>query len=102
MRRLADQTHPAFPVTIYYAFKQSENRGECRESLTRAGRHFLDAVIRSGFAVNRHMAICVASNSATGWLVMGTNSLASSIVLVCRPRPAQMRPSPPGGSSSTP
>ena len=28
VRHLADQTHPAFPVTIYYAFKQSENRGE--------------------------------------------------------------------------
>ena len=24
MRRLAEQSHPAFPVTIYYAFKQSE------------------------------------------------------------------------------
>ena len=28
MRRLADQAHPAFPVTIYYAFKQSENDRE--------------------------------------------------------------------------
>ena len=28
MRRLAEQTHPGFPVSIYYAFKQSEKKGE--------------------------------------------------------------------------
>ncbi len=28
MHRLAEQAHPAFPVTIYYAFKQSENEGD--------------------------------------------------------------------------
>jgi putative DNA methylase len=27
MRRLAEQAHPAFPVTIYYAFKQAESEG---------------------------------------------------------------------------
>src|SRR5690606_32960261 len=27
MRRLAQQAHPTFPVTIYYAFKQSETKG---------------------------------------------------------------------------
>ena len=26
MHRLAEQAHPAFPVTIYYAFKQAETR----------------------------------------------------------------------------
>ena len=28
MGRLAEQAHPGFPVTIYYAFKQSERKGE--------------------------------------------------------------------------
>jgi putative DNA methylase len=28
MHRLAEQSHPAFPVTIYYAFKQSETEAE--------------------------------------------------------------------------
>ncbi|MFO0203417.1 MAG: hypothetical protein ACK528_09845, partial [Alphaproteobacteria bacterium] len=28
MHRLADQSHPAFPVTIYYAFKQSETESD--------------------------------------------------------------------------
>ena len=26
MQRIAEQSHPAFPVTIYYAFKQSETK----------------------------------------------------------------------------
>ena len=28
MRRLSEQAHPGFPVTIYYAFKQSETKDE--------------------------------------------------------------------------
>ena len=28
MHRFAEQVHPSFPVTIYYAFKQSETKGE--------------------------------------------------------------------------
>ena len=28
MHRLAEQAHPAFPVTIYYAFKQSETESD--------------------------------------------------------------------------
>ena len=28
MHRLAEQAHPSFPVTIYYAFKQSERKGD--------------------------------------------------------------------------
>ena len=28
MHRLAEQAHPAFPVTIYYAFKQSESESD--------------------------------------------------------------------------
>ena len=31
MHRLAEQAHPAFPVTIYYAFKQSETESEGRQ-----------------------------------------------------------------------
>ena len=45
MRRLAEQTHPGFPVTIYYAFKQSEKKGDEGTSST-GWETFLDAVIR--------------------------------------------------------
>ncbi len=51
MHRLADQTHPTFPVTIYYAFKQSENDG-AEGTASTGWETFLDAVIRAGFAIS--------------------------------------------------
>ena len=85
MQRLADQTHPALPVTIYYAFKQSESRGS--DGTTSTGwETFLDAVIEAGFALNGTWPIRTElSNRMIG---MGANALASSVVLVCRPRDA--------------
>ena len=50
MHRLAEQAHPAFPVTIYYAFKQSESRASAGTASS-GWETFLDAVIRAGFAV---------------------------------------------------
>ena len=51
MHRLAEQAHPAFPVTIYYAFKQSESESD--EGTASTGwETFLDAVIRAGFAIS--------------------------------------------------
>ena len=50
MRSLAEQTHPGFPVTIYYAFKQSEKKGDEGTSST-GWETFLDAVIEAGFSV---------------------------------------------------
>ena len=50
MHRLAEQAHPGFPVTIYYAFKQSESDGADGTAST-GWDTFLDAVIRAGFAV---------------------------------------------------
>ena len=85
MHRLADQTHPAFPVTIYYAFKQSERESDEGTSST-GWETFLDAVIRAGFALSGTWPM--RSELATRNIGRGTNALASSIILVCRPRPA--------------
>jgi putative DNA methylase len=83
MHRLAEQTHPAFPVTIYYAFKQSESDGADGTAST-GWETFLDAVIRAGFAVTGTWPM--RSEQAHRMISMGTNALASSIVLVCRHR----------------
>lgn len=84
MQRLADQAHPGFPVTIYYAFKQSESDGLDGTAST-GWDTFLDAVIRAGFAVSGTWPMRTElSNRMIG---SGTNALASSIVLVCRKRP---------------
>jgi putative DNA methylase len=84
MHRLAEQSHPAFPVTIYYAFKQSETGNETGTAST-GWETFLDAVIRAGFAITGTWP--VKTERRGGVRDLERNALASSIVLVCRPRP---------------
>ena len=83
MRRLAEQAHPGFPVTIYYAFKQAERKGDTGIAST-GWETFLDAVIRSGFAITGTWPM--RTELGNRMIGMGTNALASSIVLVCRAR----------------
>ena len=85
MRRLVVQTHPGFPVTIYYAFKQSERKGDTGIAST-GWETFLNAVIEAGFSVTGTWPM--RTELANRMIGRGTNALASSIVLVCRPRPA--------------
>ena len=83
MHRLAEQSNAAFPVTIYYAFKQSES--ETDEGTASTGwETFLDAVIRAGFGISGTWPMRTELGNRT--ISRGTNALASSIVLVCRPR----------------
>lgn len=80
MHRLSEQTHPAFPVTIYYAFKQSESDGNNGAAST-GWEIFLDAVISAGFAVTGTWPM---RTEYTGNLKKNMSALASSIILVCR------------------
>lgn len=82
IHRLAAQSHPGFPVTIYYAFKQSETESDAGNAST-GWQTFLDALIRAGFALSGTWPI--RTEMRTRQIAMGTNALASSIVLVCRP-----------------
>jgi putative DNA methylase len=87
MRRLAEQAHPAFPVTIYYAFKQSESEDD--SGVTHTGwETFLEAVIRAGFAVGGTWPM--RTELANKVIGLNANTLATSIVLVCRPRAADV------------
>jgi putative DNA methylase len=85
MNRLAEQAHPAFPVTIYYAFKQSETKSDAGTAST-GWETFLDAVIRAGFAVTGTWPL---RTERTVGLKGDVNVLASSIILVCRKREVQ-------------
>ncbi len=85
MHRLAEQGHPAFPVTIYYAFKQSESGSESGTAST-GWETFLDAVIRAGFAISGTWPM--RTEQPKGLRAFEQNALASSIILVCRPRAA--------------
>lgn len=82
MQRLAEQAHPAFPVTIYYAFKQSDNGAD--GTISAGWETFLDAVIRAGLAVNGTWPM--RTELGNRMIGSGSNALASSIILVCRKR----------------
>ena len=76
------------PVTIYYAYKQSDTEVEKDESKTASTgwETMLTAIIQSGFTITGTWPM---STERTGRTIgIGTNALASSIVLVCRKRPA--------------
>ena len=85
MRRLSEKVHPGFPATIYYAFKQSETRGDSGTAST-GWETFLDAVSRAGFAVNGTWPM--RTERPGRMRETGSNALASSVVLVCRRRPS--------------
>ena len=83
LRRLAVQAHPGFPVTVYYAFKQSESKANVGTTNT-GWATFLDAVIQSGFTITGTWPL--RTELITN-LKKKTSALASSILLVCRRRP---------------
>lgn len=85
MHNLAERAHPAFPVTIYYAFKQAETKGETGTHST-GWETFLAAVLRAGFSLSGTWPIRTERDSRS--IGIGANALASSIVLVCRQRAA--------------
>ncbi len=84
MERIASQSHPAFPVTIYYAFKQSET-DEADGTSSTGWETFLAAVQTAGFIVTG--TIPFRTELDRRLIGTGANALASSIVLVCRRRP---------------
>ncbi|MCY4117632.1 MAG: DUF1156 domain-containing protein [Caldilineaceae bacterium] len=79
------QAHPALPVTIFYAFKQLEKKGSTGIVST-GWETFLDAVIWAGLSIGGTWPMRTEGSGRI--LARGTNALASSIVLVCRARPA--------------
>jgi len=83
IHRLAEQAHAAFPVTLYYAFKQAEK--DVDGAVSTGWETFLEAVIRAGFAISGTWPM--RTELANKIIGINANILASSIVLVCRPRP---------------
>ena len=83
MSHLADQAHAGFPVSIYYAFKQSETMDS--GTFSTGWETFLAAVIGAGFSVTGTWPVRTENSSRMRG--MDSNALASSIVLVCRQRP---------------
>jgi putative DNA methylase len=82
--RIRAATAIDYPVTVFYAFKQAESTET--DGLASTGWEvMLNAMIGAGLRVLGTWPL--RTEGATRLVSMGTNALASSIVLVCRPRP---------------
>lgn len=82
MKGLAENTHPSAPITIYYAFKQSET--EQSGTASTGWETFLEAVNRAGMAVSGTWPMRTERSERS--IGLDANALASSIILVCRRR----------------
>lgn len=93
LMRMRKHCNGEYPTTIYYAFKQSESDEESDddgevEEVTQASTGWetmLDGLVRAGWQIDGTWPM--RTEMKTRMRSMGSNALASSIVLVCRPRP---------------
>jgi len=86
---------PDYPVTVYYAFKQAESDNDDDEGATAdislvtastGWETMLEGLLQAQFTITGTWPM--RSELGNRPIASGTNALASSIVLVCRPRPA--------------
>lgn len=84
MHNMATQGNPNYPAAIYYAFKQSEKDDGGVSSTGWAT--FLEAIIQAGYSINGTWP--VRTELGNRMIGKDANALASSIVMVCRPRAA--------------
>ncbi|EJR0961153.1 TPA: DUF1156 domain-containing protein [Vibrio parahaemolyticus] len=82
VHNMSENGHPGFPVSIYYAFKQSETKEGSTSST--GWETFLEAVIRAGFSIDGTWPM--RTEMGNRMIGSGTNALASSVVLVCKKR----------------
>jgi putative DNA methylase len=81
--RAREQAFEEFPITVYYAFKQSES-DEKGEAST-GWETLLEGMIRAGWEITSTWPM--RTEGSGRMISIGTNALASSIVLSLRPRP---------------
>ncbi|GET44435.1 DUF1156 domain-containing protein [Microseira wollei] len=89
--RMRETANPEYPLTVYYAFKQSETEDDEDENQVNSviastgWETMLEGLIKAGFSITGTWPMRTELSNRT--IASGTNALASSIVLVCRPRP---------------
>jgi putative DNA methylase len=90
--RASKEQFAGTPIAVFYAFKQSEtddddDDGMPRQAVASTGwEKMLEGLLGSGLSVTGTWPMRTEMSSRM--VGQGTNALASSIVLVCRPRPA--------------
>lgn len=81
-KQIHNYTQEDFPLTIYYAFKQNDM--DTDGTASSGWETMLNAIISAGFAITGTWPM--RTEMTNRQVAMGTNALASSIVLVCRKR----------------
>jgi len=80
--RIRETANLTLPLTVYYAYKQQDASGDGTSS---TGWHtLLDGLIEAGWEVTATWPMRTERSARI--ISFGTNALASSIVLACRPR----------------
>ncbi|MFM6139045.1 MAG: DUF1156 domain-containing protein, partial [Sphaerospermopsis kisseleviana] len=88
-QKMRETAHPDYPITVYYAFKQSESEADQKDkkadklTASTGWETMLEGLIKAGFSITGTwpMRTELVTN-----LKKNMAALASSIVLVCRPR----------------
>lgn len=83
-RQIYSYSREDVPVTIYYAYKQSETDEDERTTASTGWETMLTAIVQAGFSITGTWPMRTERSGRT--IDNGTNALASSIVLVCRKR----------------
>ena len=88
--RMRKGTHPDYPFSVFYAFKQTETEEDDKNKVnavvaSTGWETMLEGLITAGFSITGTLPMRTELSNRI--VASGTNALASSIVLVCRPRP---------------
>jgi len=81
--RIREHHAPDIPLTIFYAFKQAESDTEGAAST--GWETMLNGLMEAGLTVTATWPMRTERSGRT--IGIGSNALASSVVLACRPRP---------------
>ena len=95
LKLIRERCNPEFPSSIFYAYKQQEEEREGRAST--GWEMMLSALVNTGFQIVGTWPM--RTERPTG-VKRGINALASSVVLVCRPRPNDAPPATRGEFSN--
>ncbi len=81
---MSSASDPAYPMTVFYAYKQTE-KTDGGEAVSTGWETMLAGLLDSGLMINGTWPLRTERDARSRG--QSSNALASSIVLVCRPRP---------------
>ena len=86
LNQIRASQHSLFPATIFYAFKQQETKRGRAASASTGWETFLQGLVDAGLQITATWPI--RTEMPSRMRAMASAALASSVVIACRPRPA--------------